>query len=180
MKTTDVKAYSNGKDTGIQVFVCKDYDALSAKAAAIVSGEINKKAHFILGLATGTSPIGLYTELANLNAEGKVDFSGVTTYNLDEYYPIAPEHDQSYRYFMNKYLFNKVNIDMAETHLLKINRQIIHQVVHLQAAMIPETVIPADRAIILPKRKNRRKRNHLHLSRNLHRNRKENMNLLRW
>jgi glucosamine-6-phosphate deaminase len=118
MKTTDVKAYSNGKDTGIQVFVCKDYDALSAKAAAIVSGEINKKAHFILGLATGTSPIGLYTELANLNAEGKVDFSGVTTYNLDEYYPIAPENDQSYRYFMNKYLFNKVNIDMAETHLL--------------------------------------------------------------
>ena len=118
MKTTDVKAYSNGKDTGIQVFVAKDYDALSAKAAAIVSGEINKKAHFILGLATGTSPIGLYTDLAELNAEGKVDFSGVTTYNLDEYYPIAPEHDQSYRYFMNKYLFNKVNIDMANTHLL--------------------------------------------------------------
>ena len=118
MKTTDVKAYSNGKNTGIQVFVCKDYDALSQKAASIVAGEINKKAHFVLGLATGTSPIGLYTALAGLNAEGKVDFAGVTTYNLDEYYPIAPENDQSYRYFMNKYLFNKVNIDMAETHLL--------------------------------------------------------------
>jgi len=118
MKTTDVKAYTNGKNNGIQVFVCKDYDALSKKAAAIVSGEINKKAKFVLGLATGTSPIGLYTELAELNAEGKVDFAGVTTYNLDEYYPIDAENDQSYRYFMNKYLFNKVNIDMDNTHLL--------------------------------------------------------------
>lgn len=118
MKTTDVKAYSNGKNTGIQVFVAKDYDALSAKAAAIVSGEINKKAKFVLGLATGTSPIGLYTALADLNAEGKVDFANVTTYNLDEYYPIAPKNDQSYRYFMNKYLFNKVNIPMEHTHLL--------------------------------------------------------------
>lgn len=118
MKTTDVKAYTNGKNNGIQVFVCKDYDALSKKAAAIVSGEINKKAKFILGLATGTSPIGLYTELAEMNAEGKVDFAGVTTYNLDEYYPIDAANDQSYRYFMNKYLFNKVNIDMDNTHLL--------------------------------------------------------------
>lgn len=118
MKTTDVKAYTNGKNNGIQVFVCKDYDALSKKAAAIVSGEINKKAKFVLGLATGTSPIGLYTELAEMNAEGKVDFAGVTTYNLDEYYPIDAANDQSYRYFMNKYLFNKVNIDMDNTHLL--------------------------------------------------------------
>ena len=118
MKTTDVKAYSNGKNGGIQVFVCKDYDALSAKAAAIVSGEINKKAKFVLGLATGTSPIGLYTNLAELNAEGKVDFAGVTTYNLDEYYPIDPANDQSYRYFMDKYLFKKVNIPYENTHLL--------------------------------------------------------------
>ncbi len=118
MKTTDVKAYSNGKENGVRLFVCKSYDALSAKAAAIVSGEINKKANFVLGLATGTSPIGLYTELARLNDEGKVDFSRVTTYNLDEYYPIDAENDQSYRYFMNKYLFNKVNINMDDTHLL--------------------------------------------------------------
>ena len=113
-----IKAYSNGKNDGIKVFVADSYEDLSTKAATIVAGAIANKPKFLLGLATGTSPIGLYTELANLNKEGRVDFAGVTTYNLDEYYPIDPANDQSYRYFMNKYLFNKVNIDMANTHLL--------------------------------------------------------------
>jgi len=113
-----VKGYSNGKNDGIKVFVADSYEALSTKAATIVAGAIANKPKFLLGLATGTSPIGLYTELANLNKQGRVDFANVTTYNLDEYYPIDPANDQSYRYFMDKYLFNNVNIDMANTHLL--------------------------------------------------------------
>ncbi len=118
MNTNDVKAYSNGKKSGVTLFVCKDYDALSRKAASVVGGAISAKPSFVLGLATGTSPLGLYSELIKLNKECRVDFSKVTTYNLDEYYPIDPKNDQSYRYFMNKNLFSGVNIDMENTHVL--------------------------------------------------------------
>ncbi len=118
MNANEVKAYSNGKKNGIKVFVAGSYEALSKKAAMIMAGDVAANPQYVLGLATGTSPIGLYDELIRLNKDGAVDFSGVTTYNLDEYYPIAPENDQSYRYFMNKYLFNHINIDMANTHVL--------------------------------------------------------------
>lgn len=118
MNANEIKAYSNGKKNGVKVFVAGSYEALSKKAASIVAGAISKQPEFVLGLATGTSPLGLYSELATLNAEGRVDFAGVTTYNLDEYYPIDPANDQSYRYFMNKNLFNNVNVDMDKTHVL--------------------------------------------------------------
>ena len=109
--------YTNHKKNGIKLFVADDYDSLSSKAASIIAGQINSKPEFVLGLATGTSPIGLYDELIRLNSEEKVDFSNVTTYNLDEYYPIEPTHVQSYRYFMNKHLFDHVNIDKKNTHV---------------------------------------------------------------
>lgn len=115
---TEIKSYTLTKNSGVKVFVCPSYEALSKKAASIVAGAISAKPKFILGLATGTSPLGLYSELANLNRDGRVDFANVTTYNLDEYYPIDPANDQSYRYFMNKNLFNNVNVDMANTHVL--------------------------------------------------------------
>ena len=119
MNANEIKALKlQNKRCGVEVFVAGSYEALSKKAASIVAGAINQKPKFLLGLATGTSPIGLYEELANLNHEGRVDFSGVTTYNLDEYYPIDPANDQSYRYFMNKHLFNNINIDMDNTHVL--------------------------------------------------------------
>ncbi len=118
MNTNEVKAYCNGKKSGVKVFVAGSYEALSKKAATILAGAIANKPEFVLGLATGTSPLGLYDELAELNAQGRVDFSKVTSYNLDEYYPIAPENDQSYRYFMNKNLFSKINIDIEKTHVL--------------------------------------------------------------
>ena len=118
MNANEIKAYSNGKNNGVNVFVAGSYEALSKKAASIVAGAISNKPTFMLGLATGTSPLGLYAELANLNHDGRVDFAGVTTYNLDEYYPIDPANDQSYRYFMNKNLFTKINIDMDKTHVL--------------------------------------------------------------
>ena len=102
----------------IRIYKEKDYEAMSRRAANVIAAEIIRKPDCVLGLATGTSPLGLYSELATLNAEGRVDFAGVTTYNLDEYYPIDPANDQSYRYFMNKNLFNNVNVDMDKTHVL--------------------------------------------------------------
>lgn len=118
MRENEVKAYSNDKKNGVKVFVAGSYEALSKKAATIVAGAISNKPEFMLGLATGTSPLGLYSNLAQLCDEDRVDFTNVTTYNLDEYYPIDPENDQSYRYFMNKNLFHKINIDINKTHVL--------------------------------------------------------------
>jgi glucosamine-6-phosphate deaminase len=69
----------------------------------------------VLGLATGSTPVGMYKKLIEKNRAGEIDFSAVTTVNLDEYYPIAPDNDQSYRYFMNENLFNHVNIDKTRT-----------------------------------------------------------------
>lgn len=118
MNTNEIIALSNGKKSGVKVFVAGSYEALSKKAASIIAGSINNKPSFILGLATGTSPIGLYDELTNLNHEGRVDFKSVKTYNLDEYYPIDPANDQSYRYFMDKHLFNNINIIPENTHVI--------------------------------------------------------------
>ena len=71
----------------------------------------------VLGLATGTTPIGLYACLVDDCAQGKISFADVTTFNLDEYRGLDPEHDQSYRYFMKKHLFDHVDIDQARTHV---------------------------------------------------------------
>ncbi len=101
----------------MRVIVCNDYDEMSKRAAKLVASQITLKPDCVLGLATGSTPIGLYENLAEMNRLGEIDFSGVTTFNLDEYYPISPENDQSYRYFMNEHLFNKVNIDINRTHV---------------------------------------------------------------
>ena len=93
--------------------ICENYDEMSARAADMFIREITEKPRCVLGLATGSSPVGMYEKLA---AAG-LDFSGVRTVNLDEYYPISPENENSYRYFMNKNLFGKVNIDMKNTHV---------------------------------------------------------------
>jgi glucosamine-6-phosphate deaminase len=86
--------------------IVKDYDEMSAKAAEIIAEQIQNKTDSILGLATGSTPIGTYKCLV----EKKLDFSKVTTFNLDEYHPIEPTHEQSYCYFMRENLFNHVNI----------------------------------------------------------------------
>lgn len=94
------------------------YEEMSAAAADIFAKQINIKNDSVLGLATGSTPVGMYKKLIEMNKSGIVDFSKITTVNLDEYYPIAPENKQSYRYFMNDNLFNHINIDMANTHVL--------------------------------------------------------------
>ena len=101
----------------MRVIVCNDYDEMSRRAAKIVASQITLKPNCVLGLATGSTPIGLYDNLAEMNRLGEIDFSDVTTFNLDEYYPISPDNDQSYRYFMNEHLFSKVNIDINRTHV---------------------------------------------------------------
>ena len=101
----------------MKLIVCKDYAEMSAKAAELLAAQINEKPDCVLGLATGSTPEGMYAELVKMNKDGKVDFSKVTSVNLDEYYPITPDNDQSYRYFMNYHLFDKVNIDKNNTYV---------------------------------------------------------------
>ena len=99
----------------MKLIICKNYDEMSAAAAEIVADVMKAKPACVLGLATGSTPVGMYKKLIEKNAAGEIDFSAVTTVNLDEYYPISPENNQSYRYFMNENLFDHVNIDKART-----------------------------------------------------------------
>lgn len=101
----------------MRVIVCNDYKEMSMRAAKLVASQIILKPDCVLGLATGSTPIGLYENLVEMEKNGEIDFSDVTSFNLDEYYPISPENSQSYRYFMNENLFSKINIDLAHTHV---------------------------------------------------------------
>ncbi len=94
-----------------------NYDEMSAAAADILAKQISIKKDSVLGLATGSTPVGTYKKLAEMNKAGIIDFSEIKTVNLDEYYPISPDNKQSYRYFMNENLFNHVNIDKANTYV---------------------------------------------------------------
>ncbi len=96
----------------------KTYEELSRKAAEIISSQVVMKPDCVLGLATGSTPIGTYTRLAEKCDKGDVDFSNVTSVNLDEYVGLTGDNDQSYRYFMNTNLFTKINIDINRTHVL--------------------------------------------------------------
>ncbi len=93
----------------------KTYDELSKKAADLIAAQILVKPYCVLGLATGSSPVGAYKELIRKNKNGEIDFSTVTSVNLDEYVGLDGSNDQSYRYFMNDNLFNHVNIDKSKT-----------------------------------------------------------------
>ena len=93
------------------------------KISALIAEEfikvINAKPNCVLGLATGTSPLQVYANLAKANKEGRVSFKDVATFNLDEYIGLEGTHNQSYRYFMNENLFNHIDIDKERTHVLK-------------------------------------------------------------
>lgn len=91
------------------------YEALSRKAAAIIAAQVVSKPDCVLGLATGSSPVGTYKQLIKWNEQGDIDFSKVTSVNLDEYVGLDGTNDQSYRYFMNDNLFNHINIDINKT-----------------------------------------------------------------
>ena len=97
------------------IYEGKDYQDVSRKAANIMSAQIIMKPNCVLGLATGSSPIGTYEQLIEWYNKNELDFSEVTSINLDEYKGLSPEDPQSYRYFMNTYLFDHVNIDKNRT-----------------------------------------------------------------
>ena len=101
------------------MIICKakDYSELSRKAANIIASQILMKPNCVLGLATGSSPVGTYKELIQWYERGDLDFSGITSINLDEYRGLSGDNDQSYRYFMNTNLFDHVNIDKARTNV---------------------------------------------------------------
>lgn len=93
----------------------ENYEILSRKAAAIIAAQVIAKPNCVLGLATGSSPIGTYKNLIEWCKNGDLDFSSVSSINLDEYTGLDGDNDQSYRYFMNNNLFNFINIDKEKT-----------------------------------------------------------------
>jgi glucosamine-6-phosphate deaminase len=95
----------------MEVVITKDYDEMSQTAARIIRRQVIRKPNSVLGLATGGTPVGTYQELIRLHKEEGLDFSKVTTFNLDEYLGLPPTHDQSYNYFMHDNLFNHINVD---------------------------------------------------------------------
>ena len=94
----------------MKVLKTRDYEDMSRKAANIIGAQVTMKPNCVLGLATGSSPIGTYKELIARYNNGDLDFSNATSVNLDEYKGLSGDHDQSYRYFMNHNFFDHVNI----------------------------------------------------------------------
>lgn len=101
----------------MRVYCAKDYNHASRVAANIISAQVIMKPDCVLGLATGSTPIGTYEELIRRYEQGDLDFSKVHSINLDEYRGLSPENDQSYRYFMNTHLFDSINIDKKNTYV---------------------------------------------------------------
>ena len=101
----------------MRIIRAKDYKDMSRKAANIISAQVILKPNSVLGLATGSSPIGTYEQLVKWYEKGDLDFADVTTVNLDEYYGMKPENDQSYHYFMHDHFFDHVNIDPSRINL---------------------------------------------------------------
>lgn len=101
----------------MEVIIMKDQKAAVDLTARIIEKEMRRKPSLVLGLATGRTMEALYGELARKHREDNLDFSLCRTFNLDEYIGLSPEDKNSYRYYMNKHLFDKVNIDLRNTHL---------------------------------------------------------------
>lgn len=99
----------------MKIYRTKDYDEMSKKAAHIIAAQIVLKPDCVLGLATGSTPVGTYKNLVEWYKNGDLDFSTLSSCNLDEYRGLSPENDQSYRYFMNTNLFDHVNIRKDHT-----------------------------------------------------------------
>src|SRR5690349_17522954 len=93
---------------GMEVIIAESYAKMSALAADIIERQLLRKPNSVLGLATGSTPVGLYNELVRRYKQQGLDFSQVTTFNLDEYLGLPPTHPQSYRYFMDENLFNHI------------------------------------------------------------------------
>jgi glucosamine-6-phosphate deaminase len=102
----------------MKIIKVKDYNELSDVASKIIIEEITKKPNLVIGLPTGKSPLGTYKNLISEYKKGKVDFSNIRTFNLDEYYPIKKNDKKSYRHYMFKNLFDKINVKKENINLL--------------------------------------------------------------
>lgn len=101
----------------MRIYKVKDYNEMSRKAANIISAQVILKPDTVLGLATGSSPIGIYKQLAAWYQKGDLDFSEVRSVNLDEYQGLSPENNQSYAYFMRHNFFDAINIKKENTYI---------------------------------------------------------------
>ncbi len=101
----------------MRVYLADDYKSMSRKVANIISAQVIINPDSVLGLATGSTPKGTYNQLVEWYNKGDLSFSHIKTVNLDEYVGLSPEHEQSYRYFMQHNLFNHVNIKATNTNL---------------------------------------------------------------
>src|SRR6266513_541595 len=101
----------------MEVVVLPSYEEMSRAAAHVVADVLNAKPNAVLGMATGSTPLGLYQELVRMHREEGLDFTQVTTFNLDEYVGVRPEHAQSYHYFMQENFFRHVNIAPSNIYI---------------------------------------------------------------
>ncbi len=103
----------------IKIVILRDYESLSRQAAMLVAKTVRSNPAAVLGLATGSTPLGLYRDLTEMVQQGFVKFGRVTTFNLDEYYPITRENPQSYYQFMQRHFWEPAGISAARAHSLK-------------------------------------------------------------
>lgn len=101
----------------MKLIVVENYEEMSAKAAQIIGSHVTLKSNSVLGLATGSTAVGMYKELVKMYGENKLDFSDITTFNLDEYYPIQKNNENSYYQYMKNNLFNQINIRLESVHI---------------------------------------------------------------
>ncbi len=101
----------------MRVVILPQADDVSRRAAELISDCVRKKPNAVLGLATGGTPLGTYDELIRLYEAGEISFRNVTTFNLDEYVGLSPQHEQSYHHFMRANLFSKADFDLAKCHV---------------------------------------------------------------
>ncbi|HZK24591.1 MAG TPA: glucosamine-6-phosphate deaminase [Oscillospiraceae bacterium] len=101
----------------MRIYVVDNYEELSVKAALIVAGQVALKANSMLGLCTGSTPIGMYKELVKMHQQQALDFSQIISFNLDEYFGLSPESEQSYHYFMQDNLFKHLNVTQENINI---------------------------------------------------------------
>ena len=101
----------------MEIVIAPNYDEMSKQAAAVVADVLNTKPNAVIGMATGSTPLGLYQELVRMHLEDGLDFAQVTTFNLDEYVGLKPDHPQSYHWFMHEHFFQHVNMSPGNTYI---------------------------------------------------------------
>lgn len=101
----------------MEISIVDNYSEMTAEAANIIAQLLRSKQDAVFGLATGSTPEGLYARLVQMYEEKEIDFKEVTCFNLDEYAGLSPDHPQSYSYYMNRHLFSKVNVKKDNIHI---------------------------------------------------------------